>query len=296
MALKFDATLKDMVRQYLADFEQTLGLTTRPPGSLLNVDLSTLTAATDVAIGHGDPPESITDLNFQSGPDPTFDRRVLLYAAVLHYRYAVPIHSVAVLLRPEADSPGVAGKLSYAARRRRSKMKFSYEVIRMWRQPVERFLRGGLGTLPLATLCRLSPTLSAADALPAVIRRIDERLREAPQDVARRLLTATYVLTGLRLTKSVADDVFGRVTNVRESSTYQGILEEGRTEGRIEGRREARLETLQQTVLRLGRIRFGASGRRVSAAVKAVTDAARLERWTEQVLTATSWDELLATP
>jgi transposase len=28
------------------------------------VDLSAVTAATDIAIGHGDPPERISDLNF----------------------------------------------------------------------------------------------------------------------------------------------------------------------------------------------------------------------------------------
>jgi hypothetical protein len=55
-------------------------------------------------------------------------------------------------------------------------------------------LAGGLGTLPLAPLSKVTPA-----ALPGVIRRMQERVqREAAPDEAARFWTATYVLMGLR--------------------------------------------------------------------------------------------------
>jgi hypothetical protein len=126
MPFTFDATLKELVVGHLPDYEAALRLPATPRDTLLNVDLSAVTAATDVAIGHGDPPERISDLNFQSGPDANFDARVLLYAALLHYRYRVPIHSIAVL-RPKPTrrkrERGFAGH-------RRYKMNFTFDVVR----------------------------------------------------------------------------------------------------------------------------------------------------------------------
>ena len=75
---------------------------------------------------------------------------------------------------------------------------------------------------------------------------------------------------------------------MRESSTYQYILDEGRAEGQL---REAR-----KIVLRQGRLRFGAPTVEDEAAVQAVTDLERLERMGDRMLTAAGWQELLAVP
>src|SRR5437870_7809268 len=128
MPLPFDATLKDLVQHFLHDYEVQMGLSDLGPLTPLNVDLSTITAATDIALGHGDPPDRVVDLNFQSGPDEELAPRVLLYNALLHHRFRVPVHSVLVLLRPVADHVQLTGKLRYEGRRRKSKMEFIYEV------------------------------------------------------------------------------------------------------------------------------------------------------------------------
>jgi hypothetical protein len=70
---------------------------------------------------------------------------------------------------------------------------------------------------------------------------------------------------------------------MRESSTYQHILDEGRAE-------EAR-----KLVLRLGRRTLGASGKTVSNALQGITDLDRLERMVERAHNASSWDDLLET-
>ncbi len=104
MSLPFDATVKEVLSPQPEEFVPAFGLPTTKPAVRLNVDLSTLSAATDVAIGFGDPLQEIADLNFQSGPDPNVDRRCLLYNTALSFRFSVPVRSILILLRPKADS------------------------------------------------------------------------------------------------------------------------------------------------------------------------------------------------
>ncbi len=142
-------------------------------------------------------------------------------------------------------------------------------------------LAGDLATLPLAPLAA-----GADDMLPEVVRRMDERLnRETTSSDAAQLWTATYVLMGLRYPDEVTRELLRGVRNMRESTTYQAILEEGRAEGRAD---EAR-----RIVLRQGRLKFGPPDRRARAALERITDVEQLEQLTDRVLAATSWEELL---
>lgn len=71
---------------------------------------------------------------------------------------------------------------------------------------------------------------------------------------------------------------------MRESSTYQYILEEGQT------------EYAHKTIIRQGRRRFGEPTEEITAAVKAITDLDRLDRILDRVQEAADWQELLRTP
>jgi predicted transposase YdaD len=127
------------------------------------------------------------------------------------------------------------------------------------------------------------------EALPAVLRRIDEQLtREARPEDAAKLWAATFVLTGLRLTRAEALALFQGVHGMKESTTYQYILDEGRAEGAV---REAR-----KILLRQGQRRFGPPSDAISAALAAITDLERLERMSDRILEIASWQELLNTP
>ena len=97
----------------------------------LEVDLSVISGATDVVLGHGDPLRSILDLNFQSGREATLPGRVCLYNAALVSRFYVQAHSVVILLRPSADDPQITGRLAYTGQPRRGKPDFRYEVFRI---------------------------------------------------------------------------------------------------------------------------------------------------------------------
>jgi hypothetical protein len=77
--------------------------------------------------------------------------------------------------------------------------------------------------------------------------------------------------------------------NVIKSAYLEELREKVRAEGR--------LEALREMVLRLGRQRFRkAAGHKHKAQLQALTDRARLERICDRILSASSWDDLLATP
>jgi predicted transposase YdaD len=83
---------------------------------------------------------------------------------------------------------------------------------------------------------------------------------------------------------------------MKESSTYQIILDEGRVEGRVEGRAEGRLEHAHSAVLRLGKKHLGQASPEITVAVTGISDLDRLDRILERVLEAACWNDLLQTP
>ncbi len=113
MSHRFDATLKDIVAEYLADFAAAFGLVGSEPLSVLNVDLSTISAATDIVFKRGDPVREIVDVNFQSSADRLLPNRLHLYSSLLNYRYDVPVRTILVLLREQSDSSKLTGKFVY---------------------------------------------------------------------------------------------------------------------------------------------------------------------------------------
>jgi hypothetical protein len=78
---------------------------------------------------------------------------------------------------------------------------------------------------------------------------------------------------------------------MKESSTYQAIVEEGR----VEGRAEAAVK-LQEIVEVLGGKRFGPPDASHHATIHAMNDLDALTRLTERLMDVESWDELLGTP
>jgi hypothetical protein len=118
-----------------------------------------------------------------------------------------------------------------------------------------------------------------------VVQRLLERLeRETPAPEAARLATAAFVLTGLRLPRAEALGLFQGVRAMRDSTTYQFILDEGRAE-------EARRFLFLQ-----GRAKFGSPDAAAETALQGINDLERLEQMGERLLTAASWQELLAEP
>ena len=231
MSMPFDATLKDLGREAPADILTTFDQPPTGEVSLLNVDLSTVTTAADLVFGIGDPLREVIHIDFQSSAAARKHADILVYNGLIYAEYLVPVHSIVILLRPKAAHSNLNGRVNYTARSGRGSMNFGYEVVPLWQRPAETFLNGPLGTTPFAMLGALPPEVPLADALARVAQRLIERLEhEGPAERVRKLLTAAYLLTGLRVERDVAHQAFRGVRAMRDSDTYMMILDEGREE------------------------------------------------------------------
>jgi hypothetical protein len=285
--MPFDATLKDLARDYPADFLTAFDQPPAGPLRLLNVDLSTVTTSADLVAGLGEPLEEVVHIDFQSSPAAWKHADVLVYNALLYATYHVPIHSIVVLLRPRAAHANLNGRVSYSRRPERGSMNFSFEVVPLWERRAGDLLAGALGITPLAMLGALPEGAEEQDGLATVAQRLIERLeREAPPAQARKLLTSAFVLTGMRVKRSVARQIFRGVRAMRDSDTYLAILDEGRE------------EEAKDIILRQGQKRFGPADEATNARLNGITDLARLNQLIDRLFdaTATNWQDLLDTP
>jgi hypothetical protein len=283
--MTFDATLKDLGRDSPQGFLAAFDRPPTGPVKLLNVDLSTVTTAADLILGLGEPLEEIIQLDFQSSANAWKHADLLVYNALLFAHYHVPVHTVIILLRPEAAHANTSGVVQYAPRPGRGKIDFGYEVVRLWERPADEMLAADLGVTPLAMLGRLPEGLSLEDGLAAVAQRVVERLvNEAPPDRVKKLLTEALLLTGLRVRRDAARNIFRGVRVMQESDTYLMILDEGEERGH------------RKVILAQGVDRFGPPDESVKARLQSITDLDRLFRMACRTPHAASWQEILDTP
>ncbi len=283
--MPFDATLKDLGRDAPADVLTTFD---RPPSgaiALLNVDLSTVTTAADLVLGIGAPLAEIVHFDFQSSAAAWKHANVLVYNALIFAEYHVPVHSIVILLRPQAAHANLNGVVSYTARSGRGSMNFTYQVVRLWERPAEEFLNGALGTTPFAMLGAMPEGVPLPDALAVVAQRLDRAVGAGGgARAARKLLTAAFLLTGLRVTRDVARQVFQGVRGMRDSDTYLAILDQGRD------------EEAKSVILRMGHRRFGAQPNRSARNCVPSRTLSDFIGSKSAMLDATSWQDLLDTP
>jgi hypothetical protein len=83
---------------------------------------------------------------------------------------------------------------------------------------------------------------------------------------------------------------------MRESSTFQAILEEGGEEGLEQGLEKGQVIATRNAVRRIGAKRLGQPSAAVIAKLDAVAMLAELETLQDRLLAVESWDELLADP
>src|SRR4029078_9361784 len=128
-------------------------------------------------------------------------------------------------------------------------------------------LAGPLGAAPLAVLGALPEGADLVEGLTGVAQRLIDRLeKEAEPRQKKLLLTAAFVLSGLRIKRTQALQVFAGVRAMRESDTFMAILDEGRE---IEARRVIRL---------LASDTLGEPDEPTITRLEGITDIERLER------------------
>ena len=280
----FDASLKDMIEEHARAWAELVMPGPILDAAVIDADASTVTAAADKVIRvrtmEGD---CLLDLEAQSGHDAAKPGRMLLYSVVLEQRHHLPVRSVIVLLRREANSTSLTGVVELRhAPADPPYLTFHYTVVRLWQQPLAPLLAGPVGLLPLAPL-----TDEAAADLPGVVDQIIRRFRaETTRAEAAKMETATLILMGMRYEKTVVEQLFQGVTDMEESSGYQLIEERGMAKG------EQR--ALIRTLLDLGRRKFGEPDANQLSAIQGIEDLARLDELIRRRDAVATWEELLA--
>jgi predicted transposase YdaD len=277
MAKPFDAAAKRLVEANPIAWLHFAGL----PGAEaepIDADLTTVTSEAD-RILHVQTPEYLAHIELQSTYEEDMDARILRYNVLAYCKYRLPVVSVLFLLREEADGPAMSGRLDYeASGYSEASLQFRFKVMRVWETDPAEILNGSLAILPLAPLANVS-----AQELPSLVKRMEERIdAEAEPEEKGILWTTTFLLPGLKYEREFAVRLLKGVRAMKESSTYQYILDEGRVE-------EAR-----RMLFILGGKRFGNPDTKTQAALNAITSSQQLEQLAARLLEVESWQELLS--
>jgi predicted transposase YdaD len=285
----FDATLKDMVECGPDDWP-TLALLPPGPTRVIDADISTVSGAGDKALLVETKPPYLLHLEFFAGHDAA-NQPILLHKRnlLLEDRHRLLVRTVAVVLRPEADSPQLSGlRQCMFPGETEAYHFFRYQVLRVWQIPPDTFLAGGLGLVPLAPIGAVTE-----GELPGIIKRIEKRLR-APRSrpMAPKIWAATYILMGLRYSAAVAGMLLRGVVSMKESTTYQAILQEGLEEGRKEGA----LTEARRALLIMGEHRLGVPDQHTRSALERIQMIERLEELMGRAGEVASWQELFERP
>lgn len=282
MSKRFDATLKTLLEVSPVDWPRLAGHPVKR-AEVIEADVSTITAATDKVVRVFGEYEGLMHFDFQAGPDGSLTRRVVGYNVLLEARHKMPVQSVVVLLRPEANLRSLTGVYErWFPGSAQPNLIFRYQIIRVWEVPAEQFLAGGVGTLALAPIGAVNEA-----ELPGVVQQLKEKL-EAPRyrKLAGSLWTAVDILMGLRYERALVENLLRGVRGMKESVTYQAIVEEGVEKGQLQG--------AKRILFRLGEELLGPPSAGERSRVESVGNVEALERLTERALKAQSWDELLA--
>ena len=278
MPKPYDAALKDLIAAFPADWLDALGLPATGPVEVLSADLSTVTAAADILLGTGD---AVVHIDAQSGPDPDLANRLLLYNVLARRKAGLPVHSVAVLLRSEANIPAGANEVRYSAHPA-GELTFRFEVMRLWQTPMSELMARGVGLLPLAVLGKMPAGQTRRQALPGVLEGIAERTaHELPADRAARVVSAAMILAGMHLDHDTMREIVRRSPAMIQSTTYDVIEEFGG------------IAALKRVLLKQGRELFGEPTPEQAQKLQAIDDLPRLERLVSRVLKVKTWDALL---
>ncbi len=254
---------------------------------VIDSDITALTASADKVIRVGGLVEPfLVNIELQSGHDAQLMRTLWFRQVAIDHRHDLPVLTVLVLLRKEANSPSLTGVYERFLPDGRPTNRYDYQVVRLWKEPADSFLNAEVELVPLAPLSDVDE-----QQLPELVRRMADRINLLPPARAAKLWTASYLLMGLRYPDELTEKLFEGVQAVRESTTYQKILRDGRAEGRTEGH----IEEARRMLLRLGTKRFGTPEAAVLAALENIGDVGRLEDLGDRILDpdVRDWNGLL---
>src|SRR5262245_25243138 len=190
---RHDVSAKELVWEDPAACVERIAGDLPGPVTVIDSDITTLTASADKVLKVGGPHPYLIDLEPHSYHDTGLTRTLWYRQVALDYRHNLPVLTVLVLLCKEANSPGLTGTYQRPLPGGWPTNWYNFRVVRLWEEDPESFLTAGIGLVPLAPLT----SVSEGD-VPGVVRRMVERINAEPRSRAGKLLTATYLLMGMR--------------------------------------------------------------------------------------------------
>jgi predicted transposase YdaD len=177
----------------------------------------------------------VVHVEAQTAWEPGIPARMAEYGPLHYFKYRLPVESYVLLLtrRGLPRIPPLRGVIEAGGTR----LVTRYELIRVWLVSAEETLQSGrLALLPFV------PLMAGGRG---EVEEAARHLRDVEDERRRREMALHFVMLGsLRYNRLDLLELVGRksmipLEQLRESSFYQFILDEGREEGREEGRKEA---------------------------------------------------------
>ncbi len=219
--MSFDTTCRRLAEMFPADFARWLlgeriSLTELKPTELslepIRADSLILLQGKFVII----------HIEFQTRPDPEMPKRLADYRLRIHTKFPnKTIHQVVIYLKKTRSKKVFQTTFEIAG------MRAEFNVLRIWEYPAKELLNDP-GLLPFAVLGK---SASAIGTLRSAVQEM-QKLPETTHQ--HETMAAAYVLAGLKLEKDLISRVIRRDI-MRESVTYQAILEEGEQIGIEQG-------------------------------------------------------------
>lgn len=299
MVKHIDTTARVLVDNYFEDWVRLIeGF---EPKSIRKLDSSQVALDVrpdevfEVTGSDGEP--YVLHFEMQASYDESISLRMATYALHLLRTQPYPVRSVLLLMRKEAERGRMTGEVTWRGKHD-CRLTICYNVMRAWELDPAALREGGIGTLPLLAL-------AAGDKeLPSSVQWIRRRANELSGPKRADFWAAVGVLLGVRLPADEVHKLLHGVKEMRESSTYQAILEEGRQEGMEQGMQQGMEQGMQQgleqglrvsraILLALGSKQWGTPPAEIGARLAEMNDLGRLQDLASRVEDATSWNDLL---
>jgi hypothetical protein len=146
----FDVTAKELVRDGPAAWLEGLRVGPPEPVDVIDSDITASTAASDKVIRVGGPAPYLVNLELQSSHQTDLVETLWFRQAALFHRRRVPVLTVLVLLRREANSPSLTGSYEIWMTDGWRTNRYNYRVMRLWTQDPELYLSAGINLVPSA--------------------------------------------------------------------------------------------------------------------------------------------------
>lgn len=288
MAKAFDTTLKHLLERFPADWLRLAGMDPRGPIEIVDADLSMVSREADKVFRLVKPHPQIVQMEVQASYDAQLPGRALLYNVLLGHRTGEPVWTVVLLLRPDADGPAMTGRVARHSPHGRPCLEFEYHVLRVWELTVDEILAGGPGVWALAPLAGDANRDNVSRVVRAVERKAERELAKAQSEP---LWISTFLLMGMKYPSDLSHAIMKRIRHMKESTTYQSILEEGRREG-LEVAHRLTLDRETGILLDIGIELLGEPSATIRRKLERLDDLDRIGRLIRRAHSVKTWTEL----